>query len=51
MFGFFRYLYLAHTHNEGGSPEDVLLKDKPLLATIVLWALTALGVLWVFRGI
>jgi 4-hydroxybenzoate polyprenyltransferase len=41
IFGLFRYLYLAHSHNEGGSPEDVFLKDKPLIITIVLWIVTA----------
>ena len=41
IFGLFRYLYLAHSHNEGGSPEEVFLKDKPLIITIVLWIVTA----------
>ena len=40
IFGLFRYVYLAHAHGEGGSPEDVFLKDKPLIATIALWILT-----------
>jgi 4-hydroxybenzoate polyprenyltransferase len=50
LFGLFRYLYLAQTRDAGGSPEDVLLKDKPLVVTILLWGLTALAVLWAFRG-
>jgi 4-hydroxybenzoate polyprenyltransferase len=37
IFGMFRYLYLAHSHDEGGSPEEVFFKDRPLIATIVLW--------------
>jgi hypothetical protein len=37
IFGMFRYLFLAHTRNEGGSPEEVFLKDKPLIVTIALW--------------
>jgi 4-hydroxybenzoate polyprenyltransferase len=41
IFGMFRYLYLAHRKNEGGSPEEVLLKDKPLIVTILLWITTA----------
>jgi 4-hydroxybenzoate polyprenyltransferase len=40
IFGLFRYLYLAHTHNAGGSPEEVFLRDKPLVATLGLWILT-----------
>ena len=39
IFGLFRYLYLAHAQNAGGSPEEVFLKDKPLIATIGLWIL------------
>jgi 4-hydroxybenzoate polyprenyltransferase len=38
MYGMFRYLYLIHTQNAGGHPEQVLLDDKPLLLDIILWA-------------
>lgn len=38
IYGIFRYLYLVHTKNAGGHPEQVLLDDKPLLINIVLWA-------------
>lgn len=41
IFGMFRYLYLAHRQNAGGSPEEVFLRDKPLIVTITLWILTA----------
>jgi len=37
IFGMFRYVYLAHSRNAGGSPEEVFLKDKPLIITIGLW--------------
>jgi 4-hydroxybenzoate polyprenyltransferase len=37
IFGLFRYLFLAHTQNGGGSPEEIFLKDRPLIGTIVLW--------------
>ena len=37
LYGIFRYLYLVHVRGEGGSPEDVLLKDAPLMADILLW--------------
>jgi 4-hydroxybenzoate polyprenyltransferase len=49
IFGMFRYLYLAHRKNEGGSPEEVLLKDRPLMITILLWAATAAIILGVYR--
>lgn len=41
IYGIFRYMYLIHNHNLGGAPEDVVLGDRPLIATLVLWALTA----------
>jgi 4-hydroxybenzoate polyprenyltransferase len=37
IFGLFRYVYLAHSQNAGGSPEEVFLRDRPLIGTIVLW--------------
>jgi 4-hydroxybenzoate polyprenyltransferase len=48
-YGIFRYLYLSLTRDEGGSPEEVLLKDLPLLATVVLWVAASLAVLIVWR--
>lgn len=41
LYGIFRYLYLVHQRKEGGSPEILVLKDKPLLVAIFLWILTA----------
>jgi len=40
LYGIFRYLYLIHQKKEGGSPEELILKDKPLLINIVLWLFT-----------
>jgi 4-hydroxybenzoate polyprenyltransferase len=40
IFGIFRYVYLAHAHNAGGSPEEVFLRDRPLIGTLGLWILT-----------
>jgi 4-hydroxybenzoate polyprenyltransferase len=39
LYGIFRYLYLIHQRAEGGSPADLLVTDRPLLACVVLWAL------------
>ncbi len=44
-YGIFRYLFLSLTMNEGGSPEEVLLKDKPLILTIVAWVATSMIIL------
>lgn len=50
LYGMFRYLYLVHKRNSGGSPEEVLLRDRPLLLAIVLWALTAATILTLGRA-
>ncbi|MCX8044281.1 MAG: decaprenyl-phosphate phosphoribosyltransferase [Desulfobacterota bacterium] len=46
LYGIFRYLYLIHQRNEGGSPEKVLLNDKPLLSAVILYCITACIVLY-----
>jgi 4-hydroxybenzoate polyprenyltransferase len=46
LYGIFRYLYLMHQKNEGGSPERVLLNDKPILITVILYCLTACYILY-----
>jgi hypothetical protein len=46
LYGLFRYLYLIHVKKEGGAPEELLLSDKPLLATGVLWVLAVVWVLY-----
>ena len=38
LYGIFRYLYLVHRRAGGGSPADLLLTDRPLLACVALWA-------------
>jgi 4-hydroxybenzoate polyprenyltransferase len=37
LYGIFRYLYLVHQKGKGGSPEELVLQDKPLLVNILLW--------------
>jgi 4-hydroxybenzoate polyprenyltransferase len=50
IFGIFRYLFLAHAHNAGGSPEDVFLRDRPLIVTILLWIVTTASILTLRRS-
>jgi 4-hydroxybenzoate polyprenyltransferase len=38
LYGIFRYLYLVHQKRGGGSPAEMLLTDRPLLACVALWA-------------
>jgi len=44
LYGIFRYLYLVHQKGLGGSPEEIVVRDKPLAASIVLW-IAAVGVI------
>ena len=48
-YGIFRYLFLSLTRNEGGSPEEVLLKDTPLILAIVGWVVTSMIILTASR--
>lgn len=41
LYGIFRYLYLIHQKAEGGTPEALIIRDKPLLADIFLWIVAA----------
>ena len=49
LYGFFRYLYLMHQRNGGGSPEDALIGDPHILTSVVLWLLTAVVILYLGR--
>ena len=41
LYGLFRYLYLLHRHELGGSPTKALLTDRPLLVCVVFWLIVA----------
>jgi 4-hydroxybenzoate polyprenyltransferase len=49
LYGMFRYLYLTHMRMEGGSPEEVLLRDRHMLGTVVLCIAAIIIVLYVLR--
>jgi len=49
LYGLFRYLYLLHRHELGGSPTRVLLTDRPLLVCVVAWMAIAAAVIGVSR--
>lgn len=50
IYGILRYLYLVQMEESGGAPEEVLLEDRPLQITIILWVLSVLAVFYVFPG-
>jgi 4-hydroxybenzoate polyprenyltransferase len=48
VYGIFRYLYLIHKEEQGGSPTRVLITDKPIMITVILWMLTSIIILYWF---
>ncbi len=46
LYGLFRYLYLVIVKGEGGAPDELALKDRPLQLTVVLWGLVCAAVLY-----
>ena len=47
IYGVARYLYVIYEREDAESPERVLLSDKPLLFTVLLWALAVFVVIYV----
>jgi len=45
VFGVFRYLLLMHRYDIGEEPEQVLLKDVPILLAVAGWIVTAATIL------
>ncbi|KPL00651.1 MAG: phosphoribose diphosphate--decaprenyl-phosphate phosphoribosyltransferase [candidate division Zixibacteria bacterium SM23_73_3] len=48
LYGVFRYLYLIHQREGGGSPTRMLLNDKPILVNVLLWLLAVILIVYVF---
>jgi len=46
LYGIFRYLYLVHQRDGGGSPSDLLLSDRPLLACVTAWILAVVLIIY-----
>jgi len=46
IYGIFRYVWLAQVQDAGGAPEDLLVSDRPLLATVIMWGLSATAILY-----
>lgn len=46
LYGLFRYLYLVHQLHLGGAPEHLLLEDRPLLLTVLLWGTVSIVLLY-----
>jgi len=48
IYGIFRYLYTLHIQGNGGDPSEVLLRDRPMQLTVLLWGVTAVIILYLF---
>lgn len=51
LYGIFRYQYIAslqNTENGDGNPENLLLKDMPLLINILLWSITSMIIVFFY---
>jgi len=46
MYGLFRYLFLVRQGDVGGAPEELLFRDRPLLAAVAVWAVLAVTLLY-----
>ncbi len=46
VYGIFRYLYLLQIKHQGGAPEEVLLSDRWLQGTILLYAISIIFALY-----
>ena len=51
LYGIFRYLYLVHQKEQGGSPTDILLTDRPLLVDVALWGATLVAIVYSAAGL
>ena len=47
LYGIFRYLYLVHRREGGGSPSQMLLNDRPLLICVGLWVVAVVVIVYV----
>jgi 4-hydroxybenzoate polyprenyltransferase len=46
LYGIFRYLYLVHLCDKGGSPAELVINDRPLLVCVALWALSVVAIIY-----
>jgi 4-hydroxybenzoate polyprenyltransferase len=46
LYGIFRYLYLVHKREGGGSPSRALIGDRPLLIDVCLWIIAVVVILY-----
>lgn len=45
LYGVFRYQYIVYKENKGGSPDEIVITDIPLLVNIVIWVVISAVIL------
>ena len=48
LYAVFRYQYLIHVKKEGGTPEEIVLKDMPLILDLALYGIAVLVLMYMF---
>jgi 4-hydroxybenzoate polyprenyltransferase len=46
IYGLFRYLYLIHRGDGGGNPSDLLLSDRPIQLSVVIWGALVAAIIY-----
>jgi 4-hydroxybenzoate polyprenyltransferase len=47
LYAVFRYLYLIHVRHEGGAPEEIFLRDRPMQFTLLLYSVVVFLALYI----
>ncbi len=46
LYGILRYLYLVHRREQGGSPAELVINDRPLLVCVALWTVSVILIIY-----
>ena len=46
VYAIFRYLYLIEVEHAGGTPEEVLISDRPFQVSMFLWAISVIAIFY-----
>lgn len=49
LYGIFRYLYLVHQKEKGGSPTEIVFTDKPMIVNIILWVIASIVFIYIMH--
>jgi 4-hydroxybenzoate polyprenyltransferase len=49
LYGIFRYLYLVHQKEKGGSPTEVMFTDKPMIINVGMWIIASIVFIYIVK--